>query len=217
MDSSDTYSDPQEALADIRNLMSRSGRFLSLSGLSGIWAGACALVAVVLAYVKANIQPLSGVDYYTAFYRQHQSVEAIEPYVFTSGLITMVVAIVGALFFTMRRSKRTGYSLWNSASRSMLINMIVPLIAGGLLVVAHWHHGDYGYSAAITLIFYGLCLLAGGRYTLDEIRYLGYCEIALGLFTAFYPGYGIDAWAIGFGILHIAYGAVMFFRYERTA
>jgi len=216
MSSSDTYTDPQEALADIRSLMSRSGRFLSLSGLSGVWAGTCALVAVCFAYAKANIAPLSGVDYYTAFYRQHQSVEAIEPYVLTSGIITMIVAVIGALFFTMRRSKRSGHALWNRASRSMLINMAVPLITGGLLVIAHWYHGDYGYSAAITLIFYGICLLAGGRYTLDEIRYLGYCEIALGLFTAFFPGYGIDAWAIGFGVLHIVYGAVMFFRYERT-
>ncbi|MEZ4919284.1 MAG: hypothetical protein R2792_09275 [Saprospiraceae bacterium] len=31
-------------LADIRTMMERSSRFISLSGLSGIWAGCCALL-----------------------------------------------------------------------------------------------------------------------------------------------------------------------------
>ena len=209
----DTYASPEAALADIRALMSRSGRFLSLSGLSGVWAGACALLAAGYAYARAGVRPLSGVDYYTAYYRQHQNAAEIEPFVLSVGAATLVAALAGAAFFTYRRSRATGYRLWSDASRSMLISMLVPLVAGGSLVLAHWHHGVYGYAAAITLIFYGLCLLAGGRYTVDEIRALGYAEVALGLLVAFFPGYGIDAWALGFGVLHIVYGLVMWRRY----
>ncbi len=207
--------DPRAALADIRHMMSRTSRLLSLSGLSGVWAGLCALVAAGLAYAKAGTYPFEGVDYYTAFFRQTGRVADIEPYVFTSGLITMVVAVAGAVFFTMRRVRTTGTRLWNAQTRAMLEAMAVPLVAGGLLVIAHWVHGDYGYSASITLIFYGLALLAGGRYTLDEIRTLGYCEVALGVVTAFFPNYGTDAWAFGFGVLHIVYGGLMWWRYER--
>lgn len=207
--------DPRAALADIRHMMSRTSRLLSLSGLSGVWAGLCALVAAGLAYAKAGTYPFEGVDYYTAFFRQTGRVADIEPYVFTSGLITMVVAVAGAVFFTMRRVRTTGTRLWNAQTRAMLEAMAVPLVAGGLLVIAHWVHGDYEYSASITLIFYGLALLAGGRYTLDEIRTLGYCEVALGVVTAFFPNYGTDAWAFGFGVLHIVYGGLMWWRYER--
>ncbi len=216
MDVSQDYDDPRVALADIRQMMSRTSRVLSLSGLSGAWAGLCALVAAGLAYAKAGTYPLEGVDYYTAFFRQTGQVAGIETYVFTSGILTMVVALAGAVFFTARRVRHTKTRLWNAQTRAMLTAMLAPLIAGGLLVIAHWHHGDYGYSASITLIFYGLALLAAGRYTLDEIRTLGYCEVAIGVVTAFFPDYGTDAWAFGFGVLHIVYGGLMWWRYERS-
>ena len=217
MAASEVYSSPEAALADIRGLMSRSGRFLSLSGLSGVWAGACALAAAAFAYWRAGVAPLSGVDYYTAYYRQYQDAGAIEPFVFTVGVVTIVVAVAGAAFFTLRRARATNYQLWNATSRQLLSALLWPLATGGLLVLAHWYQGDYGYSAAITLIFYGLALLSASRYLVPEIRALGYCEVALGLVVAFLPGYGIDAWALGFGVLHIVYGAVMWRRYEKVA
>ena len=218
MDRSDLYADPHEALADIRKMMSRSGRFLSLSGLSGIWAGLCALGAASYAYWQAGVMPFSGVDYFSAYIRTSgRSGADVETFVLTTGIITMLLAVLGAVHFNRRRSQQTGNPLWNSTSRAMLQTMLLPLVVGGILVIAHWTHSDYGYSASLTLVFYGLSLLAGGRYTPDEIRFLGYSEIALGLVTAFFPGYGIDAWAIGFGILHILYGLVMYYRYETQA
>ncbi len=220
MSAPDTYADPQEALAEIRHLMSRSSRFLSLSGLSGVWAGFCALVAAGFAYAKVGLQPFSGVDYFTAFMRAHPGLAhtyALESYVLTVGIITMLVALAGAVFFTLRRARGAGSNLWVPASRSLLVSLLVPLVAGGLLVLAHWQSGVYGFSAAITLIFYGLSLLAGGRYTHDEIRALGYCEVLLGVLTAFNPAYGLEAWALGFGLLHIVYGLLMWTRHERNA
>ena len=216
MISSDKYTDPAEALADIRQLMARSGRFLSLSGLSGLWAGVCALVAVFLAYRKASLIPFSGVDYTSKLLGEGFTGVEIASYLFSSGVLTMVIALSGAIFFTVRRSRLTGQVLWNASSRSMLFHMAIPLVVGGLLVLAHWRHGVYGFSGAITLIFYGISLLIGGRYTHDEIRYLGYLELGLGLLVAFFPSYSIDAWAIGFGVLHIIYGALMWWRNERN-
>ena len=210
-----SYASPEAALADIRGLMRRSGRFLSLSGLSGVWAGACALAAAAYAYVRAGVRPFSGVDYYTAYYRQYQDASAIEPFVFTVGVVTMAAAVAGAAFFTIRRARATGAAIWSPAARQMLGALLPPLVVGGVLVLAHWFHGDYGYSAALTLVFYGLALLAVARYTVPELRTLGYVEIALGLLVAFYPGYGIDAWALGFGVGHVVYGALIWWRYEK--
>ena len=215
MSTSDTYATPEAALADIRGLMSRSGRFLGLSGLSGVWAGACALAAAGYAYWRAGVAPLSGVDYYTAYFRQGQGGRAIEGFLLAVGLATVVVAVAGAAYFTIRRARVTGAKVWGPASRQLLRAMLVPLAVGGVLVLAHWRGNDYGYSAALTLVFYGLALLAAERFTVPELRTLGYCEIGLGLAVAFFPGYGIDAWAVGFGVLHVVYGLIMWNRYEK--
>jgi hypothetical protein len=47
------------------------------------------------------------------------------------------------------------------------------------------------------------------------VEQLGMLEIALGLLGTFYPGYGLGLWALGFGFLHIFYGAWMYWKYER--
>jgi uncharacterized membrane protein HdeD (DUF308 family) len=65
------------------------------------------------------------------------------------------------------------------------------------------------------LIFYGLTLVNGSKYTLHDIRYLGILEIVLGLIAVFYLGYGIIFWSIGFGVLHILYGIYMWFKYDK--
>ena len=68
---------------------------------------------------------------------------------------------------------------------------------------------------AAMLIFYGVTLFNASKWTLDEVHYLGLSEIVLGLISAFYIGYGLLFWAIGFGVLHIAYGALMWWRHDR--
>lgn len=44
-----------EHLAEMRALMERSSRFLSLSGLSGVWAGLCALAGAAAVYVYLEV------------------------------------------------------------------------------------------------------------------------------------------------------------------
>ena len=73
----------------------------------------------------------------------------------------------------------------------------------------------FGLVAPTTLLFYGLALYNAGKYTLDEIRYLGVSEIILGLLGCIFIGYGLMFWALGFGVLHIVYGFMMWWKYER--
>jgi len=77
------------------------------------------------------------------------------------------------------------------------------------------YHGFVTLVGPATLIFYGLALLNASKYTLNDIRYLGICEIVVGLISSIYMGYGLWFWAFGFGVLHIVYGAAMYFKYER--
>ena len=53
------------------------------------------------------------------------------------------------------------------------------------------------------------------KYTLNDIRYLGLTEIFLGLVALVFLEYSLLFWAIGFGLVHIIYGIVMYYKYER--
>jgi len=96
-----------------------------------------------------------------------------------------------------------------------MIDLIIPLATGGLFILILLSRGYYGVTAPACLIFYGLALINASRNTYSEVRYLGFTEIILGLISALIPGYGLIFWAIGFGAMHIVYGAVMHFRYDK--
>jgi hypothetical protein len=65
-------------------------------------------------------------------------------------------------------------------------------------------------------VFYGLALVNASKYTLTDIRYLGITEIILGILNIFFLRRGLYFWALGFGVLHIIYGLVMWWKYERA-
>jgi len=77
--------------------------------------------------------------------------------------------------------------------------------------------GYYELIAPCCLIFYGLALVNGSKYTLGEVKYLGYGQVVLGIMNLWLLGYGLYFWAAGFGILHIIYGTLMWWKYERNA
>jgi hypothetical protein len=211
-----TQTQPHKELARIRGLMDRSTRFLSLSGLSGVIAGVLGLIGAAAArwYMDQNAvmrtDPLGydgglmADDYWTHVIVLGEIAVAV-----------LVLAIAGALWFTLRRSKRMGQSLWDASARRMAINLLLPLAAGGVFCLALIWHGLPGLVAPATLLFYGLALLNASKYTLDEIRWLGLSEVVLGLVASFWIGAGLLFWALGFGVLHIFYGSLMYLRHER--
>jgi len=198
-----------QALTDIRSMMERSSRCISLSGLSGVFAGIFALIGAYFAYEK--IYSLS--DDYRAL-SSERVVEMTIYFLQIAGAVLIASLAVGTLL-TIRNSKRKGIAIWDNSAKRLLINLGIPLVAGGLFCLVLLFHGIIGLVAPATLIFYGLALLNASKYTFNDIRYLGICEIILGLAGSLYIGYGLIFWAFGFGVLHIVYGAVMYFKYER--
>jgi hypothetical protein len=126
-----------------------------------------------------------------------------------------VAAVTLAFLFTYIRSRKSNLPIWGPTARRLMWNTLVPLVVGGIVVLNMLQMGYYLHIAPLCLIFYGLALLNGSKYTLGEVKYLGYCQILLGLINLWEPGYGLIFWAIGFGVLHIVYGVVMWWRYER--
>lgn len=206
-----------QTLSEIRSMMERSSRFISLSGLSGVFAGMFALVGAYFAQTK--------ISEYTENYRSMIEMERDEMLALTNGLIfdlffiaagVLIASLLLGTLLTIRNSKKKGIRTWDSTARRLLINLAIPLATGGLFCLILLYHGDIGLIAPATLIFYGLALINASKYTFNDIRYLGVCEIILGLIASFYIGYGLYFWAAGFGILHIVYGTAMYLKYERN-
>jgi hypothetical protein len=200
------------ALSDIRKMMDRSSRFISLSGLSGVFAGVIALIGAYLAQAEIDQFFRGGYGY------DHSSELDIELNLLIIGLSVLVVALAGGVLFTYRQSRKKNLPIWDKTAKNLLINLAIPLAVGGIFILALRlvHPATYGLVAPSCLVFYGLALINASKYTYTDIRFLGFCEIALGLISMFYIGYGLYFWAFGFGFLHIFYGALMYFKYERS-
>jgi len=194
-----------EQLQDIRSIMDRSARFLTLSGWSGVWAGVTALVGAWIAnrWLSENI----CLNYTSGN-------EMTGKFLFLA-IAIFVIALIGAFFFTYRKTRQYGQPMWNNASKQLLLHGAIPLLAGAVFVLAFLYNGSAMYIAPACLVFYGLALVNASKYTLSDIKYLGILEILLGCICLFMPCFGLYFWAIGFGILHILYGVMMWNKYDK--
>lgn len=199
----------QDDIEHIRSMMERSSRYISLSGMSGVIAGIVALIAALVSYylIKNN-----GGTYFG-----NTPIDLPAPLLtklIVTCLATLLIAIFFGVYFTIQKSKRNHQKIWNSLSKRLVVNLFIPLVAGGIFCIALLYHGHFGLIAPVMLIFYGLALMNASKYTFNDVEYLGYCELILGLISLFLIGYGLIFWAIGFGVLHIVYGIMMQKKYH---
>ncbi|MVN78755.1 hypothetical protein GO988_20675 [Hymenobacter sp. HMF4947] len=209
--------DPLAQLTEIRAIMERSSRFLSLSGLSGVGAGVVALAGTAIGHYYLR-QEYGEQGYQRLFQTSEAERLAALPFLLGLALAMMAAAVLVAAVFTLRRTRRDGLrSLWTAPARRLLVALLIPVAAGGLFCLKLYLSNAVELVVPGMLVFYGLALLNGSKYTLDEIRYLGLTQIALGLVALLVPGYGLLLFGAGFGLGHIGYGLLMYNRYERPA
>ena len=200
----------EKDIASIRTMMERSSKFLSLSGLSGVLAGIYAIVGALAAYFIVHY-PTPFLGYRVYSYLESDTLLkllAIAAAVFVSSIAT-------GLLFSQRKAKRHGITFWNSTSKAMVVNLSIPLASGGLFILIMLYSGHFELAAPACLLFYGLALIQASPSLYEEVRWLGFSEIALGLTSGLLPGYGLLFWAIGFGVLHIIYGGIMYNKYDK--
>ncbi len=198
-------------LTEIRTMMERSTRFLSLTGWSGIMAGIYALLGAAIAW-KLFYTSSNGV-LYSMLDREQIAGNAAGLFLLALGVL--VLAIGTAILFSYRKSHRKGEKLWNPAARRLAFNLSLPLITGGILILILFSKGFFSLMVPMTLIFYGMALLNASKFTYDQLKYLGMIQVVLGLVATWMPGYGLLFWAIGFGIMHIIYGIYMHLKLEQ--
>ncbi|WP_410005970.1 hypothetical protein [Aequorivita nionensis] len=193
-------------ISEIKNLMDRSSRFISLSGLSGIFAGIYAFVGAAIAYVY--LFPKTG-EYLT-----------LHSWNFKLLLIllasVLILSVITAYLLTTRRAKRNNEKIWDTTTRRLLINFLIPLLTGGIYIIIKLNSQHYGLTASLMLIFYGLALVNASKYTIGNVKYLGYAEIIIGLICAALPGYGLWFWLLGFGVFHVVYGSIMYLKEQKN-
>ncbi|HNW57422.1 MAG TPA: hypothetical protein PLR88_01560 [Bacteroidales bacterium] len=197
----------------IKKIMEESSRFLSLSGLSGVFAGSFAIIGAAVAYFLI-LQ--NGSIHYDDYFRNLTGEETVSlrwQFVFDAAAV-LLFSVLFSFIFSLKKAKRDGKRFWTPASKKMLINLLIPLVTGGIFVLILLIQNFIQLVVPGFLIFYGLGLINAGKFTYNEIFYLGILEIITGLVSSVFPEYWIIFWIFGFGILHIVYGVFMYRKYE---
>jgi len=199
-----------EDISEIRNIMERSSNFISLSGLSGILVGIYALIGSFFAYRIVYFErTILGVREY--YVNEKTTIFKLA----VLAVVVLVFSLGTGIYLTIKKDRHKKVSFTDPGLRNLLSSLLIPLVSGGLFILILIGRGYYGIVAPSFLIFYGLALVNGSKYTLRDIKFLGIAEITLGLICAVFPGYGLIFWAVGFGVMHILYGTLMYYKYEK--
>ena len=193
-----------EDIKAIREMMEKSSKFQSINGLSLVIAGFLAVAGAAFAYFYLLRDPSL-----TDFNRMQETLILL-----ATALVVLGLAVGIITFFSWRKAKKNKQSLFNKVTMRAAYNLMIPLAAGGIFSLVLLYNGHIGYVASTTLIFYGLALINASKYTVGEIHFLGICEVIIGLLAAIYLYHGIYWWTIGFGVCHIIFGAIMYFKYD---
>ncbi len=198
-------------ISEIKNMMNQSSRFISLSGLSGVLAGIYSLIGAWLAYKTIYFDTTSMGNYRNLIISQ-DSINKL----FIIASTVLILSIITGIALSVRKAKKTEDKIWNVSSKRLVINFAIPLATGGFFILFLIEKEMLSLVAPLTLLFYGLACVNASKYTLGDVRYLGITMIILGLLSTWFLGYGLLFWALGFGICHIIYGSMMYFKYDRN-
>lgn len=198
-------------ISEIRSMMERSSRFLSLSGLSGVMAGIYALSGALVAYLVFGFNPDSVTYSMTGTAGTPANISSV----IIVALIILALALGTVVYLSRRNAGKKGEKMWSPTTRRLLANMMVPLSTGGILIVILIANGLTGLAAPVSMIFYGMALFTASKMTLEEVKLMGIIQIVLGLIAVLMIQYSLIIWAIGFGLVNIVYGIYMHYKYER--
>jgi hypothetical protein len=202
-----------EDLRTIRKIMEESSRFLSLSGLSGIFAGLAALAGGIIAFtVFLHNNFFDNGEFYRSLSPGEMNTLKIQ--LFADALVVLVLAVGSSLLFSHRKSRKAGAKIWTPVSKRLLLSLLIPLVTGGIIILIFFFRGYFQFIIPSMLVFYGLALVSAGKFTYNEVFYLGLIEILTGIVTTLLPEYGMLFWCFGFGVLHLAYGVSMYRKYQ---
>ncbi len=203
-------------ISEIKNMMSRSSQFISLSGMSGVLAGIYALVGAFVAdYILDGFVTSTRLTYSAGSYSSSIIYSDIVQTLIIIAITVVILSVITGLMLSRAKAERHGETLWNNSAKRLVTNFAIPFVTGGVFALLLLKNEIYGLIAPATMIFYGLACVNASKYTLRDVRYLGITLVIVGLVAIEFRGYALQFWAFGFGICHIFYGLIMHFKYDR--
>ena len=191
---------PHEDLAYIRGAMDAAREFTAVPGKGLLAMGGVGLLATALSLFWIGAPWLHGRN--------------------ESGLLWWLVALTLALAVgtsaLLDKAHRMGHSLRSELLRKMLLGMLPGLFCGGLLTLAVvLYAAEWRLLAPVWLGCYGLAVLAGGQYSVLAVRLMGFAFMVLAAFSVAAPAaWGLLWLALGFGGVHLGFGAYIAWRYN---
>ena len=189
-----------ESVNEIKELMEKSSKFISVSGIAAILAGIYALAG---AYIATQVITS---DMYLSDTLKLMAIIA---------MAVLAAAAVTAGILSYCKSQKTGQKFFSRLTYRALWNFSLPMLTGGALCISLLLHGYYDILSSVMLLFYGLTLVNVSKFTYANIAWLGYAFICLGVIDSFWEGHALLFWTIGFGGFHILYGILFYLHYER--
>lgn len=211
------YQNELQAIHDIRRIMNKQTRFLSLSGLAGVFAGSYALIGAFIAYRMIEVNNYLDHPHGLSVKERFLVEPKVMYFILADAMMVLFLSVITGIFFTWRKAKKENARLFDKTGRRALYHFAVPLATGGIFCLALLHWRAYVLLAPATLIFYGLAVFQASKYTFEEVGYMGILQIVLGLIGIFQPGYGLILWSLGFGVVHILYGLILWNKYDRKS
>jgi hypothetical protein len=175
----------------IRSTMERAGAFTAVPGLGGIAMGVAGLITAGIASRQPTVERWLWV-----------------------WLVGAVVAISIALWASASKSRKAGIPLLEGPGRKFALSFLPPVLAGAVLTIALYQTGATAAVAGMWLLLYGAGVTTAGTFSVRIVPVMGLCFMALGVAALLTPAAWSDIWlAIGFGGLHVGFGAAIARRY----
>jgi hypothetical protein len=175
----------------IRRAMEGSTRFTAVSGSGEIAVGIVALLAAWLAT------------------RSRTSAEWLAVW-----LAAATVAFAVSLAAAGRKARRTAAPVLSLPARRFLLALLPALLAGAVLTPVLYRTGGIGILPSMWLLLYGAGVVAAGVHSIPVVPVMGAAFMTAGVLSLLAPSGAQDVvMAIGFGGLHLAFGAIIGWRH----
>jgi hypothetical protein len=142
-----------------------------------------------------------------------RTMEASGTFTAVSGLGTAVLSSVVGGYAIVRKARRRQESALSGPGRKFLLNFMPAVIAGAALTGALAGAGLMALLPGMWLLLYGTGVVTGGAFSVRVVPAMGLAFMALGIAALAVPTWGQTLMVVGFGGLHLAFGAIIAWRY----
>jgi hypothetical protein len=121
-----------------------------------------------------------------------------------------VFSVAIGLLFMARKGRLAGQGLITGPFRKFALGFSPAVAAGGVVSLMLMRAGFLAELPAVWLLCYGAALMAGGAFSVRIVPIMGACFMAVGALAALSPAaLGNAAMLVGFGGLHVVFGAII--------